>query len=181
MSTPTTISAVNRRTPTNPSPSAAAKKLFTQNDEIDLLKSLLNNTTENNLNGQFSETQINDKIRRLKQKYQKQAKSKPSIKTPHDRQTYEISREIWGPKKTEKTPTEDEKKEYSEINWSDYPFLMRQISGAFPRSEEIYKKGLKGLGEDVLKGFEKKWMELEMEEAEIEAKKAQLFYNQMKD
>ncbi|KAK6138128.1 hypothetical protein DH2020_028128 [Rehmannia glutinosa] len=178
MSTPTTISAVNRRTPSNPSPSsAAAKKLFTQNDEIDLLKSLLNNTTENNLSGQFSETQINDKIRRLKQKYQKQAKSKPSIKTPHDRKTYEISREIWD----RKTPIEDEKKEDSEINWSDYPFLMRQVSGAFPGSEEIYKKGLKGLGEDVLKGFENKWMELEMEEAEIEAKKAQLVFNQMKD
>ncbi|KAL0436958.1 UNVERIFIED_CONTAM: hypothetical protein Sradi_0403700 [Sesamum radiatum] len=160
-------------------------RLFTQKDEIDLLNSLLNSTGNPICVGDFSEAQMSDKIRRLKQKYHKQARSKSSIKTPHDRQVYELARKIWGPKKTRissPTPLDDAKKEGSEsrVNWSSYPFLMRQVSRAFSGSYEVYKQGLEGLGEDVLKGFDEKWMELEKEEAALEARRAQLFHNQLK-
>ncbi|KAL2465515.1 Uncharacterized protein Adt_34640 [Abeliophyllum distichum] len=67
---------------------------------------------------------------------------------------------------------DDRKRKSSEgsdesINWSDFPFLMKQVSGAFPGNVEVYKEGLKGLGADILKGLNEKWMMLEMEEAEI--------------
>ncbi|KAI3461359.1 hypothetical protein Pfo_018022 [Paulownia fortunei] len=164
-------------------------RLFTQKDEIDLLQSLSNSIGIGIPEGHFSEAQITDKIRRLKQRYHKQARSKSSIKTAHDRKTYEIARKIWGPKQTRissPTPLDDEKKEDSKgrsgstIKWSGFPFLMRQVSRDFPRSGEVYKQGLRGLGEDILKGLDEKWMELEMEEAAIEARRAQLVYNQLK-
>lgn len=189
-STPPTTSTMCRRSSSKlplappPSTSQQPKRLFTQKDEIGLLKSLLNSTKSPISDGRFSEAQITDKIRRLKQRYHKQARSKSSIKTTHDLKTYEISREIWGPKKT--TPLKDGKKEDSKcrsgttINWNDFPFLMRQVSRAFPTCVEVYKEGLRGLGEDILKGLDEKWMELEMEEAAIEARRAQFVYNQLK-
>ncbi|KAK4441231.1 hypothetical protein Salat_0458000 [Sesamum alatum] len=160
-------------------------RLFTQKDEIDLLNSLLNSAGNPISGGDFSKAQISDKIRRLKQKYHKQARSKSSIKTPHDRKAYELARKIWGPKKTRipsPPPLDDAKKEGSEsrINWSNFPFLMKQVSRAFSGSNEVYKQGLEGLGEDVLKGFDEKWMELENEEAALEDRRAQLFHNQLK-
>ncbi|KAL0390582.1 UNVERIFIED_CONTAM: hypothetical protein Scaly_0415300 [Sesamum calycinum] len=120
--------------------------LFTQKDEIDLLNSLLNSTGNPICGGDFSEAQINDKIRRLKQKYHKQARSKSSIKTPHDREAYELARKIWGPKKTRissPTPLDDAKKEGSEsrVNWSSYPFLMGRFRGHFREVTRFINKG----------------------------------------
>ncbi|KAL2536189.1 putative transcription factor [Forsythia ovata] len=166
--------------------SQKSNRLFTQEDEINLLKSLLNPTTNPFPNSHFSEAQITDKLRRLKQKYHKLAKTKSSIKTPHDRKIYEIARQIWGKKiLSSSTPMgDDRKRKGSEgdesINWSDFPVLMKHVSRAFPGNVEVYKEGLKGLGADILKGLNEKWMMLEMEEAEIIARRAQLCYHQMK-
>lgn len=158
------------------STSRKPNRLFSENDEIALLNSVLNPGETPFPDDKFSAAQMADKIRRLKQKYHKFAQHNSSIKTPHDREIYEFARKIWGDEKTRMPvsslkPKEEEGEEKGSViatNWSDFPFLMKHVSRAFPGCEEVYKEGLKGLGDDVLKGFDEKWKELDMEEAAIE-------------
>ncbi|PIM98948.1 hypothetical protein CDL12_28561 [Handroanthus impetiginosus] len=171
-------------------PPSSSVKLFTEEDEINILRSLLNSAGNSYTAGQFSESQITHKIRRLKEKYHKLARTKSSIKTAHDRDIYEIGRQIWGKEKTRMPsppPVDRERKEKASesskegaINWSGFPYMMKEVSRAFPGCEDLYKQGLTSLGQDILKGLEERWKALAEEEAAIQAKQARLFWGRLK-
>ncbi|XP_019199092.1 PREDICTED: serine/arginine repetitive matrix protein 1-like [Ipomoea nil] len=194
-----------------PSPAATnsqlSNKVFSKEDEINLLKALLESTTDPNaslpLGHHVSETQIAAKIKRMKERYHKLAKSKSRIKTAHDEEVYQIARLIWGKQakkpaplmvkisgdgegaaaeepspETEKLPDSEDLEENGEKDESGELDL-----GDFPylvdqmalnfAGNNIYLMGLRELGSRNLKGMNEQWKVLMEEEAEFIAKKAQ--------
>lgn len=99
--------------PTSPQ-NGRFQRVFTDSDEIRLLKSLTKaaaksespqittvdsvvfNRINRSLGSKFTHTQISDKVRRLRAKYHKQARSKSLIRTHHDQRVFKICRKIWG-------------------------------------------------------------------------------------
>ncbi|KAL5763923.1 hypothetical protein ACOSQ2_016517 [Xanthoceras sorbifolium] len=121
MSTPTTKSTL--ATPS--SSTSQSGRLFTDTDEIRLLKTYYKITKSNPssltsssssssspitvdpqtyqrinkaLNSKFTHSQITDKLRRLRVKYHKHARSKSLIRTPHDQEIFNLARKTWGKK-----------------------------------------------------------------------------------
>ncbi|KAA8550297.1 hypothetical protein F0562_001981 [Nyssa sinensis] len=194
------VASPEKQTITNPK--SQRHRLFTEEDEIRLLKAFLRTTKSTKssttplsslIGGQFSDSQITDKLRRLRQRYHKLARTKSFIKTPHDRQIYEIAGKIWGKKATnssspDRNPGEstenpkniEENGAYGEVGLENFPVLRREVDRIFPENA-VYREGLKFLGRSKLRGLNEKWMEQRMEEAGLAAKRAQLNYEQSKN
>lgn len=160
-SSPATTTRPSSSTP----PSTSKRPRFTQKDEINLLKSLLPSAAKP-FNDRFSQSQVATKTRKLKRAYHKLARTKSLIKTPHDRSVYVLGRQIWG--------DDDNRDDDEVINWSDYPNLMMEVSRTCPRNEELYKRGLEGLGKQIVKGLEEKWKNVEMDMASVKRKQIDL-------
>ncbi|XP_031112220.1 uncharacterized protein LOC116016201 [Ipomoea triloba] len=221
MSTSKRRSASKRKTSagatSDPKSAAAANsqlsnKVFSKEDEINLLKALLESTTDPTvslpLGHHVSETQIAAKIKRMKERYHKLAKSKSRIKTAHDEEVYQIARLIWGKQakkpaplmvkisetaaeepspEIEKLPDgedlgENAEKENGdatgEVDLGDFPYLVEQMAVNFT-GNDMYLMGLRQLGSRKLEGMNEQWKGLMEEEAEFIAKKAQ-FYQELK-
>lgn len=97
-------------------------RVFTETDEIRLLKTYLKRSIKaaressspykstaavdsstfarinKVLGSRFTQAQVSDKLRRSRAKYHKLARSKSRIKTPHDEKFYRIAQQIWGKK-----------------------------------------------------------------------------------
>ncbi|KAK9279042.1 hypothetical protein L1049_012717 [Liquidambar formosana] len=189
-------------------PKSRFQRIFTEKDERGLLKALFNltkstrfstsstniaspiyNLIAKSLSAEFSHGQITDKLRRLRQKYHKQARTKSLIKTPHDRKIYELARKIWGKnslKKRNSSECGDEPKIVSGVwaarkeegNLWDFPGLMGEIS--WLPENEVWREGLRCLESAELKGLNEKWILQQMEEAEVLAKMAELVHEQTK-
>ncbi|KAH7542111.1 hypothetical protein FEM48_Zijuj02G0038500 [Ziziphus jujuba var. spinosa] len=172
------------------------QRLFTEEDETHLLQifyhitkssppsSAINSPNldriEKSLGLRFSHTQIIDKLRRLRLKYHKQARTKSLIKTHHDREVYKIARKIWGRKgsnsrggKTEEEKEKEEEQRIGDVGLEEFPVLKHEAFGVL-QGNVVWKKGLMGLEEKTLKGLNEKWMLLKMEEAEVMATRAEL-------
>ncbi|KAL8057718.1 hypothetical protein ABFX02_04G202200 [Erythranthe guttata] len=178
---------MSRRSSTTPSKSASRPKqtpsafsFFTEKDEIDLLESLAPTAAAAAppraypFRRQFTESQIANKTRRLRQNYYKFARSESFIKTPHHRRIYEIGNKIWGNAAGGGGGGEEE------INWNDYPYLMNAVSGVFRGTMNLYKEGLKALGKDIVKGLDNRWKEIAIEEAALHAQKLDLYCKMFK-
>ncbi|KAK4369566.1 hypothetical protein RND71_013358 [Anisodus tanguticus] len=136
------------------SKSPETHRVFTENDEIQLLKFLSQSPNNNTVtfNGNFTETQIAKKLKRLKEKYHKFARSKSLIKTPHDQKIYEFGRKIWGRNAAKgKEP----------------------VIELHEKRNEYCLEGLRRLGKEKLKKMNEKWMELKLEESELTMNKGQ--------
>ncbi|KAJ8568381.1 hypothetical protein K7X08_027914 [Anisodus acutangulus] len=186
------------------SKSPETHRVFTENDEIQLLKFLSQSPNNNTVtfNGNFTETQIAKKLKRLKEKYHKFARSKSLIKTPHDQKIYEFGRKIWGRNAAKgKEPVIElhekdliheppvlklhENHEVSgeegteDVNLEDFPFLVNEMTTMFQRNEYCLE-GLRRLGKEKLKKMNEKWMELKLEESELTMNKVQLHHEHLK-
>ncbi|CAL5436177.1 unnamed protein product [Camellia sinensis] len=196
---PSSATATAAESPENPTLAAAKspsrRVLFTEQDEIHLLKALKRANKLSSsavaspppplsgvIGGDFSDVQITDKLRRLRQRYHKLARTKSLMKTPRDWKIYEMGRKIWGKKlknsRRESKSVEDGGFE-GEVDLGDFPALLREVSGIFPENR-VYREGLERLGREKLMSFNEKWMVQRMEEAGLLAKKAELFYEQTK-
>ncbi|GMP98895.1 hypothetical protein CsSME_00046602 [Camellia sinensis var. sinensis] len=196
---PSSASATAAESPENPTLAAAKspsrRVLFTEQDEIHLLKALKRANKPSSsavaspppplsgvIGGDFNHVQITDKLRRLRQRYHKLARTKSLMKTPRDRKIYEMGRKIWGKKlknsRRESKSVEDGGFE-GEVDLGDFPALLREVSGIFPENR-VYREGLERLGREKLMSLNDKWMVQRMEEAGLLAKKAELFYEQTK-
>ncbi|PHU03787.1 hypothetical protein BC332_29038 [Capsicum chinense] len=167
-------SAVNTTTTTKKiSKSGQPHKVFTEKDEIQVLKNLsqLPISMKDPLHN-FTGKQIAKKQKRLKEKYHKFARTKSLMKTPHDREVYELGRKIWG----RDAIKEKEKSHIDDVNLEEFPFLVNEMKVYFPN----YEEGLKRLGEKKLKEMNEKWMELKLEESELMVNKSQLFHENLK-
>lgn len=198
---PSSAAATAVESPENPTLAAAKspsrRVLFTEEDEIHLLKALKRANKLSSsavaypppplsgvIGGDFSDVQITDKLRRLRQRYHKLARTKSLMKTPRDRKIYEMGRKIWGKKlknsRESKSVEEEEDGGFEgEVDLGDFPALMREVSGIFPENS-VYREGLERLGREKLMSLNEKWMVQRMEEAGLLAKKAELFYEQTK-
>lgn len=206
------------------SPTSQNGRVFTDSDEIRLLKifkklaeqnpSSSSSSTPNStitidsssfnrinssLGSKFTHAQITDKIRRLRVKYHKQARSKSLIKTPHDQALFKIAQLIWGKKKTnrkkeakkvqnsasaddedegeEQKNEQNEEREREGAELDEYPVLAGELSKYLPMNL-VWREALKSLGNDKLKEMNDKWMLIGIEEAKIVSKKADLVKEQ---
>ncbi|KAH0780721.1 hypothetical protein KY290_000319 [Solanum tuberosum] len=104
--------------------------VFTETNEIALLKTLSQSPNNNDLRtGYFTYAQIAYKLKKLKEKYHKFARSKSQIKTPHDCEIYEIGRKIWGRnaakgKELLVVEEEDHDEDEDDVNLEDFSFLV---------------------------------------------------------
>ncbi|KAK0605988.1 hypothetical protein LWI29_032873 [Acer saccharum] len=229
MSTPATKSKSKQSTPSS-STSQNRSRLFTDSDEIRILKTyykFTKSTTQSSttpsassssspitvdsqtferinkaVNSKFTQSQIIDKLRRLRTKYRKQARTKSLIKTPHDQEIFNIARKMWG-KKTkpkekkvedpvssddnnfnEEAEEEEEEEEEEavvtgneqrreEVNLEEYPVLVSEFSKYIPVNP-MWKL----LGNSKLKKMNEQWMAIGIEEAKIVTKKADLVKEQ---
>ncbi|KAM6573737.1 hypothetical protein CsatA_017817 [Cannabis sativa] len=182
MSTPKrSTTTTNLRSPTKsppPSSNGNSRRLFTESDEIHLLKSFLKLSKQSSpssaitspnleriqtrLDHKFTHSQIIDKLRRLRIKYHREARTKSLIKTPHDTRLHKIARKIWG-KKAQQLPKQEHAKEEKE------------------KEKEMLKgKWWECSDEEKVKELQKRWVLLRMEEAELMSRKAELIKKQMK-
>lgn len=179
---PTTPITTTKEISKSPEPHS---RIFTEKDEIQLLKTL-SQSPNKPYNTNFTSTQIAKKLKRLKEKYHKLARSKSLIKTPHDREIYEIGRTIWGrnanaAKGKELLGVELHESFEGVIILEDFTFLMNEMKAVFERNEGYYcKEGLRRLGKKKLKEMNEKWMELKLEESEVMMSKAQLYNDYLK-
>ncbi|KAK1587342.1 hypothetical protein Q3G72_011867 [Acer saccharum] len=227
MSTPTTTtkSKSKQSTPSS-STSQNRSRLFTDSDEIRILKTyykFTKSTTQSSttpsassssspitvdsqtferinkaVNSKFTQSQIIDKLRRLRTKYRKQARTKSLIKTPHDQEIFNIARKMWGKKTKPKEKkvedpvssddnnfneeAEEEEEEAvvtgneqrrEEVNLEEYPVLVSEFSKYIPVNP-MWKL----LGNSKLKKMNEQWMAIGIEEAKIVTKKADLVKEQ---
>ncbi|KAJ0021441.1 hypothetical protein Pint_32038 [Pistacia integerrima] len=190
-----------------PSSSAANQngggRLFTDSDEVRLLKTLEKLTKSTPPSPQIT-SQITYKLRTLRTKYHKQARTKSLIKTPHDQKLFKIARKIWGKQikrkskrlgdlqssdKEEQEEEEnvalveaernDEREQEREevVNLEDYPALVGEFSKYLPLSL-VRREALRSLGSGKLREMDEKWKSIGIEEAKIVIKKAELVKEQ---
>ncbi|PKI64568.1 hypothetical protein CRG98_015000 [Punica granatum] len=106
------------------------ERIFMEEDEIALLKSLWHNSISSpaakidpatfeilgrSLGSRFTHNQLSNKLRHMRAKYHKQSLTKSYIKTPHDRETYELCRKIWGENKAEPMEEREEVPSQEEV------------------------------------------------------------------
>ncbi|KAE8680543.1 Detected protein of unknown function [Hibiscus syriacus] len=177
-----------------PTPNGRFSRVFSESDEIRILVFLIRTTKSispppigtptinriiERLNHRFTPSQINDKLRRLRDKYRKHVKNRHLVKTHHDRRVFKLSRRIWGEKKSPKNKTEkgaetvESGKGEGEGILEKYPYLVAEFSRALP-DNEVWKERLKGLDEMKLRKMDQEWVHLKVDEAKLVAKKAVL-------
>ncbi|XP_062108003.1 uncharacterized protein LOC133818906 [Humulus lupulus] len=174
--------------PSKPSTSGKFRRLFTESDETRLLKSFLKLSKHSSpssaitspnlerirtrLGHKFSHSQIIDKLRRLRIKYHREARTKSLIKTPHDKKLHKIARKIWG--KKPQSPKREDHAEEEKIE-------MEMGCGGLLENEELSKgKWWECLDEEKVRELQKRWVRLRMEEAEVMIEKAELIKEHMK-
>ncbi|KAE8712216.1 Detected protein of unknown function [Hibiscus syriacus] len=162
---------------TTATPNGRSFRVFSESDEIQILKCLIRATksisppittvgtpTINRiiklLNHKFSPSQINDKLSRLRDKYHKHARNK-SLTIPR--------------KKNDETGSE---KEDGVGNLANFPYLVTEFSRVLP-GNEVWKEKMVGLGEDKLRKMDQEWVFLKVEEAKLVARKAELIQQQI--
>ncbi|EXC24898.1 hypothetical protein L484_011764 [Morus notabilis] len=136
---------------------------------------------ESSLGLRFSHTQIIDKLRRLKLKYHRQARTKSLIRTHHDLRLHRISRSIWGRININSAKRHiafhqekgENNTDAAAVGLEDFPFLKEEFSRILPENG-VWKQGLKCLGAEKMRGFNEEWMLVRKEEAELRAKRAEL-------
>ncbi|XVF05294.1 hypothetical protein REPUB_Repub05bG0159600 [Reevesia pubescens] len=182
-------------------PNGRSSRVFSESDEIQILKCLIRATKSipppittigaptinrivKRLNYKFIPSQINDKVRRLRNKYHKHAKSKSLVRTHHDRRIFKLSKRIWGEKLTPKKIENVEEKPMRSGNgdgfWSleRFPYLVAEFSKVLP-DNEVWKDRMKGLEEERLRKMDQEWVFIKVEEAKLVAKKAELMQQQI--
>ncbi|KAJ0084222.1 hypothetical protein Patl1_30555 [Pistacia atlantica] len=175
-------------------------RLFTDSDEVRLLKTLEKltkstppspqitvdpetfNRISSALNSKFTQSQITYKLRTLRTKYHKQARTKSLIKTPHDQKLFKIARKIWGKqikRKSKRRERNDEREQErgEVVNLEDYPALVGEFSKYLPLSL-VWREALRSLGSGKLREMDEKWKSIGIEEAKIVIKKAELVKEQ---
>lgn len=198
-------------------------RLFSEEDEIRLLKSLsklTNNPSsssssptaaagaaadaptlgriEKSLGPNFTRAQVANKIRRLRDKYHRQARTKALVRTPHDRAVFELARNVWGRRnsgkkrrgkeeeKQQANLDEEREKDEGEIlggeeesqrvvvaDLGNFPALVEECERCFP-GNGVWREGLKRLEEGRLRTVNERVVWLRLEEATLMAKKAEL-------
>ncbi|XP_044504557.1 GLABROUS1 enhancer-binding protein-like [Mangifera indica] len=218
------MSTPSRSKMRQPTPSSSNTTLFTESDEVRLLKTLekLTQSTQLSpqltvdsenfnrinsvLNSKFTRSQVNSKLRRLRTKYHKQARSKSLIKTPHDQKLFNIARKLWGKQTKRKferiedrqsSDKEDQEEEANEavvgveavrngeqeeeceevVNLEVFPALVGELSKYFPLNL-VWRNALRSLGSGKLREMDEKWKSIGIEEAKIVIKKAELVKQQ---
>ncbi|KAK8683401.1 hypothetical protein V6N13_039462 [Hibiscus sabdariffa] len=183
-----------------PSPNGRFSRVFSESDEIRILRFLIRATNSlsppittigtptinrlvERLNHRFTPSQINDKLRRLRDKFRKHVNNKYLVKTHHDRRLYKLSRRIWGKKKAPKKADKLRGAETVESREGDgdlekYPYLVAEFSRILP-DNEVWKERLKGLEESKLRKMDQEWVLLKVEEAKLVAQKAELVHRQI--
>ncbi|OMO84387.1 hypothetical protein CCACVL1_10830 [Corchorus capsularis] len=211
-------------TPPPRSPNGQFSRVFSESDEIQILKSLIKATKSlpspittiaaeivdriaERLNYKFTSSQINGKIRKLKTKYHKHAKSKSLVRTHHDRKVFKLSKRIWGKKTAPKKKNETQggeigngkadddgvgnlgkfpvaaQNEESRVvdgvgNLEKFPYLVAEFSRVLPENE-VWKERMNGFDEKKLRKMDQEWVALKVEEAKLVAKKAELMQQQI--
>ncbi|OIT37832.1 PREDICTED: GLABROUS1 enhancer-binding protein-like [Nicotiana attenuata] len=115
---------VNQKTPSEDVKRQLFQRLWSEDDEIVILKGMIDYRSKKksdpvadlsafhefikkSLHVDVSKTQLQDKIRRLKKKYEnnagkeKKGKKERTFSKPHEQKTYELSKKIWGKEKTD--------------------------------------------------------------------------------
>lgn len=211
-SSPASAQRNGHRLPTGEQQKPRPDKLFSEEDEIRLLKSLsklinpsLSPTVdpptldriEKSLGPNFTRAQLSNKIRRLRDKYHRQARTKALIRTPHDRRVFELARDVWGKRssrkerkgKEEKQANLEEEREKDEgeilgseeerqgaaaaVDLDNFPALVEECDRCFP-GNGVWRVGLKRLEEGRLRMVNERVVWLRLEEANLTAKKAEL-------
>ncbi|KAI9196242.1 hypothetical protein LWI28_022198 [Acer negundo] len=220
MSTPTTTTkSKSKQSKPSSSTSQNHRRLFTDSDEIRILKTYYKFTKSTTpsassssspvtvdsqtferinkaVNSKFTQSQIIDKLRKLRTKYRKQARTKSLIKTPHDQEIFNIARKMWGnktkpkEKKVEDPASSDDnnfneeaeeeeavvtgnEQRREEVNLEEYPLLVSEFSKYIPVNP-MWKL----LGNSKLKKMNEQWVSIGIEEAKIVTKKADLVKEQ---
>ncbi|KAK3205882.1 hypothetical protein Dsin_019928 [Dipteronia sinensis] len=239
MSTPTTTTTTKSKSKqTTPSftTSQNHRRLFTDSDEIRILKiyyKFTKSTTQSSatpsssssssspitvdsqtferinkaLNFKFTQSQIIDKLRKLRVKYRKQARTRSLIKTPHDQEIFNIARKIWGKKtkpkekkvedpvssnfngeaeaeaEAEAEEEEEEEEEEAVVTGNEQRREVVNLE-EYPVLVSEFSKYFpvnpmwKLLGNSKLKKMNEQWMSIGIEEAKIVTKKAELVKEQ---
>ncbi|KAI3417273.1 uncharacterized protein J3R85_014542 [Psidium guajava] len=211
-SSPASAQSNDHHPPTGEQQKPRHEKLFSEEDEIRLLKSLsklinlsLSPTVdppaldriEKSLGPNFSRAQLSNKIRRLRDKYHRQARTKALIRTPHDRRVFELARDVWGKRSSRKDRKgkgekqanleEETEKDSGEIlggeeesegaaaavDLGNFPALVEECDRCFP-GNGVWREGLKRLEEGRLRMINERVVWLRLEEANLMAKKAEL-------
>ncbi|XVE79362.1 hypothetical protein DITRI_Ditri14bG0052200 [Diplodiscus trichospermus] len=188
-------------------PNGRSSRVFSESDEIQILKCLIRatkfvpppittigistiNRIVKRLNYKFSFSQINDKLRRLRDKYHKHARNRSLVRTHHDRRIFKLSKKVWGKKITQKKTEKVEErveggKELAERGKGDefeklekFPYLVAEFSKVLP-DNEVWKERMKGLEEEKLRKMDQDWIFIKVEEAKLVAKKAELIQLQI--
>ncbi|XP_022732082.1 probable transcription factor At2g01370 [Durio zibethinus] len=193
-----------RLTMSSPTPSTAPNgrfsRVFSESDETQILRCLIRATKSisppittvgtptinrivKHLNYKFTPSQINDKLRRLRDKYHKYARNRSLVRTHHDRRMFKLSKRIWGkkttPKKIEKVEEGVETGKVDGVwNLEKFPYLVAEFSKVLP-DNEVWKERMKGFEEEELRKMDQEWVFIKVEEAKLVAKKAELMQHQI--
>ncbi|XWS52960.1 hypothetical protein CRYUN_Cryun11dG0116700 [Craigia yunnanensis] len=181
-------------------PNGRSSRVFSESDEIQILKCLIRATKSvsppittvgtptinhivKRLNYKFTPSQINDKLRRLRDKYHKHARNKYLVRTHHDRRIFKLSKRVWGRKiTTKKSEKVEERMESGKGdgvgNLEKFPYLMAEFTRVLP-DNEVWKERMKGLKEEKLRKMDQDWVFIKVEEAKLVAKKAELIQQQI--
>ncbi|PWA65925.1 hypothetical protein CTI12_AA334210 [Artemisia annua] len=96
---------IKRKTPPTPNPTSKHPRIWTEQDEIQLLHNLLDPSSQpsNGLSHLFTKSQLSDKLRRLRKKFRNVSTKiengwDQSLVSPHDRKLYDLMKHLWEPK-----------------------------------------------------------------------------------
>ncbi|PKI78366.1 hypothetical protein CRG98_001234 [Punica granatum] len=140
------------------------ERVFKKKDEIMLLRSFFEATDKSvpspatkidpttleilgeSLGSKFTHTQLSNKLRHMRDKYRKQSLGKSSIKTPRDRQIYELCRKIWG--KNEAELMEMEEQEEAPLQQEEVPSQRLSQSQSHGESKHKIAAAIKEKGNE---------------------------------
>ncbi|KAE9593938.1 putative transcription factor GeBP family [Lupinus albus] len=155
-------------------------RLWSFDDEVTILKASI--------------TQLKDKIRKLRQKFEKKSES-PSFTDPHDSEIFELSKKIWGNAEAGylngalKKTVSDENKERENVKVVDLEkdaeiendeeenettsYLMK-VFQLYGLDKDVIKKGIKLLGDSKRMELKKLWKEVQSAESELHVRRVEL-------
>ncbi|KAL2245408.1 GLABROUS1 enhancer-binding protein-like [Sesamum indicum] len=181
------------------------QRVWSEDDEIVILQGMIDYVTKKksdpvadlnafhdfikkNLHADMTRTQLQDKIRRLKRKYQNNKSKDKTFSKPHEQKAYELSKKIWGNesgkengveklmgngsalrKNRGKRPNTVENEEAKDVN-SDPERLLpakRVNSGGVTVEERIWRIGAEYFESGKGLEGEKEWKKLKVEEMEV--------------
>lgn len=144
----------------------------------------------------LTKSQVYEKIRRLKKKFETNAEKQqngeqPVFSRPHESKLFELSQKIWGSegiskRKGVKDTLMVDKKEKTLDFWSSYPFLCASLEKEAPGSltprlrdlKEYVKKIISRIGEEKARELEDEWEAFHVMEHQLYVKKTHLIKEQ---